>query len=511
MKTKQKTSCFCEKSLARRKHSVLIATLMISCFHIFLFSILYAEISVSKEGAQMSSVPQHIKLVLENTEPLGWPRGNRLPLYLWPVMDVDTGDEAETESIIRQLDARGIAAISTWSPGHQEDTLAKGLRVGAIQKRLGLPISINANPCTYAFCNGDPRTAHIDKNGELFFDESFGKGHKMGCPFALDFRKPAMKKRVEDFVKAYKEVGLDIDFIFADWEIDGPIEWNGAWDSSKRCRRCREHIPEIDNFTEFQSALRRKRSELQRDMLADTVKSYFPNALVGNYGVYPHDGYRYWYDYFEQFVEGAPHKRDGKAKYRQWFDEFSLTGYTFAMPVVYTWDSIWKWYDFDNSDYRWFYNMLLVGNNAGKNTPREIPIITFVHWHTVFTTEKQDEHIKQFSEEKYQELLWHLLLRGHDGMFMWCPREQNAMETRLVHQVYAESLQYQEFLNDGEPITFDVPTQPGPVVSGLKLRNRLLLRRTDFDDSETAVHLAVDGVTVKVPRAEGRCQVKKIR
>jgi len=181
------------------------------------------------------------------------------------------------------------------------------------------------------------------------------------------------------------------------------------------------------------------------------------------------------------------------------------------MPVVYTWDNIWNWYDFENNDYRWFYNMLLVGSNAGKHTPHDIPIITFIHWHTVFTTGEGDESVKQFSEEKYQELLWHLLLRGHDGLFVWCPREQNAMETRLVHQVYAESLQYKKFLDDGEPITFDVPSQPGPVVSGLKLGNRLLLRRTDFDDGGNAVSLVVDGITIEVPRIEGRCQVRKLR
>ena len=143
-------------------------------------------------------------------------------------------NDAETESIIRQLDDRGIGVISTWNPDNQEQTLAKGLRVGTIQKRLELPININANPCTYAFCNGDLGTAHIDENGKLFFDDSFSKGHQMGCPFALDFRKPEMKMRVESFVKAYKEAGLEIDFIFADWEIDGPIEWNGAWEASKR-------------------------------------------------------------------------------------------------------------------------------------------------------------------------------------------------------------------------------------------------------------------------------------
>ncbi len=456
----------------------------------------------------MSKTPERIRIILENTQPLKWLRGNRLPLFLWQAMDVDTGDDAETESIIRQLDDRGIGTFSTWNPRDQDQSLAKGLRVGTIQKRLGSPININANLCTYSFFNGDFRTAYIDENGDLFFDSSFSKDHKMGCPFALDFRKPEMKRQVEVFVNAYKESDLKIDFVFADWEIDGPIEWNGAWEASKRCQRCRDHIPQISNFTEFQSMLRKKRSELQRDMLADTVQYYFPNALVGNYGVYPHDGYRYWYDYFEKFVEGAPHKCDQKAKYRQWFDEFPLTNYTFAMPVVYTWDTIPTWYDFESVDYRWFYNMLLVGSNAGKYTPGDLPIVTFVHWHTVAVTQNEGI-VEQFSRNKYQELIWHLLLRRHDGLFVWCPQHEAELEIKLVHQIYAESLQYRKFLEYGSPITFDVPSQQGPVISGLKLGNRLLVRRTDFDKEKDVVSFTLnfDEVTIQIPRSEGKCQI----
>ena len=458
----------------------------------------------------MSSIPQQVQLVLENTEPLKWSRGNRLPVYLWPIMDLMIDDEAEAKSIIQQLDERGIGLISTWNPSDQERTLTRGLQIGRIQKQLGLRVSVNANPCTYSFCNGDPRTAHIDEGGRAFFDQSFGEGHQMGCPFALDFRRPEMRKRIEFFVQAYYEANLEIGFIFADWEIDGPIEWNGAWAASKRCQRCQDQIEDIHDFTTFQSALRQKRSQLQREMLADTVTSYFSHALVGNYGVYPHDGHRYWYDYFEKFVEGAPYRQEGLAKYRQWFDEFPLTGYTSAMPVVYTWDTIWNWYDFDQVDYRWFYNMLTVGSNAGKSTPPGIPIVTFVHWHTVHTIEDGNSGIQQFSENMYQELLWHLLLRGHDTLFMWCPLDQTVQETRLVHQVYAASLEYRDFLELGTPINFDVPPQPSPVISGIRLGDYLLLRRTDFDDTRADVTLTVDGFTFEVPRVLGKCMIKSL-
>ena len=458
----------------------------------------------------MSSIPEQVRLVLENTESLKWSRDNRLPLYLWPIMDLAIDDEAEVKSVIQQLDERGIGLISTWDPSDQERTLTRGLQIGEIQKQLELRVNINASPCTYSFFNGDPCTAHIDEDGEGFFDFSFGKGRKMGCPFALDSRRSEMRKRVEFFVQAYYEAGLEIGFVFADWEIDGPIEWNGAWAASKRCQRCQDRIEDIHDFTTFQSVLRQKRSQLQRVMLADTVTSYFPNALVGNYGVYPHDGHRYWYDYFEKFVDGAPYTQEGRVKYRQWFDEFPLTGYTSAMPVVYTWDTIWNWYGFDQVDYRWFYNMLAVGSNAGKSTPPEIPIVTFVHWHTVHTIAGDNSNIQQFSENMYQELLWHLLLRGHDTLFMWCPLNQVVRETRLVHEVYAASLEYKDFLELGVPISFDVPVKPGPVISGIRLDDYLLLRRTDFNDTRTDVILTVDGSTVKVPRVFGKCMISSL-
>lgn len=459
------------------------------------------------EAEKTLNANQLIREIIKTTAPLQQPRGDRLPLYIWPARDLGTTDEAEITTLIKQLDERGFAVIARWQPSDPSQ-LDQALRIGKIQQQLGLPIAIDATANTYAFCNGDSRTAHLDAQSVPFFDDSFGKGHKMGCPFALDFRLAEMRQRIEDPVKAYKEAGLDIHFIFADWEIDGPIEWNGAWDHSKRCSRCRQHIPNIDDFSAFQTALRRKRSQLQKEMLARPVLEHFPNALVGNYGVYPDDGYRYWYDYFEEFVEdGIPHKTEGKASYRRWFPEFPLTGYTFAMPVVYTWDYIFTWYDFAELDYRWFYNMLVVGSNVGQSTPDKMPIVPFVHWHTIALQTAAQTKIEQFGEKNYQELLWHLLLRGHDTFFMWSPQQEGLKESQLVHQVYAASHAYQEFLAAGQPVTFAVPPQPGPVISALKLDSRLLVRRTDFDQRQTPVPFEVDGQTIQVPRLDGQCQI----
>ena len=91
-------------------------------------------------------------------------------------------------------------------------------------------------------------------------------------------------------------------------------------------------------FRSFQAALRKLRAKIEREVYCNTVKAYFPKCYMGNYSVYPHNGVRYWYDYFEygdgKLPKGAPYEADQRAKYRRWFKDFDLTGYTMAMPVL---------------------------------------------------------------------------------------------------------------------------------------------------------------------------------
>ena len=445
-----------------------------------------------------------IQTVLENTQPLAYSRGERLPLYVWALNGVGVEDGGEVEGVLRELDRRGIALFATWDHRKEVDSLNEGLQIAQAQQKLGLRVSVNANQLLHRIFNGDLSTAHVGEDGAPFFDFSFSDTVSMGCPFAVRHRFGEIRDRVETFAKAYRDAGVEIDVAFADWEIDGPIEWNAAWDHSKRCVRCRKAIGEIESFEVFQGALRDIRAEIQREVYAGVLKRYFPNVLVGNYAEYPHNGDRYWYDYFEQLPEGAPFRADGSAKYRPWAQTFAQTGYTFAMPVVYTWCSTFGWYDFENLDYRWFYNMLLVGSNAAKS--KGVPIGTFVHWHTTAPPERLDPSVVQFSEEKYQALLWHLFLRGHDALFLWCRSPELAKEVRLVHEVYAQAQQYGDFLDRGEPVTFDVPATEGAVVSALRVEDSLLVLRTDFTDNTEPVVLDVNGKPISIPQSDD-CQI----
>jgi hypothetical protein len=266
-------------------------------------------------------------------------------------------------------------------------------------------------------------------------------------------------------------------------------------------------LQEPGNFLEFQKVMREMRGQLQRYALAEPILERFPQAMVGNYAVYPSAGYRQWYDYFEYFVEGQPHISDQRAKYRLWMDEFFTAGYTVAMPVAYTWYPTYGWYDFVSSDYRWFYNLLLIASDAGRSAPKGVPVVSFVHWHTTTPPPDADPQVKQFSAEGYQELLWHMLLRGTRTLYLWCMSAEDAEETRLVHEVYAAAQEYAEFFNEGTPVTFEVPKHPGAVISGLRLGKRVLVRRTDFGSESKVVELAVGASRIAVPAAPGRCQV----
>ena len=473
---------------------------------IFIISLILIFAGCTTPAERKIKWPEKIQAIIDNTTVLKYDRAERLPLYLWPAIDPGILTDDMAESLIAEMDRRGIGIVCSWGMDDTSKVLAQCLPIARAQKKLGQRINISATSLLDSFFDGEESTAHIDADGKPFFDDSFGD-HKMGCPFALDSRKEVIRKRVEQFVSRYKREGLSVDFIFTDWEIDGPLEVNHAYEASKRCVTCCRHLGKDFTFEKFQKTMREMRAYLQSYSYSEPVLSLFPHALVGNYAVYPGDGYRYWYDYFEYYADGQPFIADQRARYRKWYNDFPLTGFTFAMPVIYPWAGIYNWYDFDNSDYRWFYNMLLNASEAGRSTPRSVPVISFVHWHTIFEGSGPDSTIRQLSGECYQELLWHMLLRGSNTFFLWCMDNENQEEVKLLHQVYAEAQEYGKFLDNGIPITFDLPSEPGTVISGLILGDSVLVRRTDFDQNHDNVSIMAGTTMIDVPYAPGKCSI----
>ena len=192
--------------------------------------------------------PAKIRVVLDNARPLAFPRGGRLPLFLWPAMDAGDLDAAGAEALVRELDLRGVGLVASWQSGDAAGSLGRALVVARAQKKAGVPIAVNATSLLYGFFDGRPETAHVDDKGRPFFDDSFGREAKIGCPFALEGRVAEIRGRVEKFLSAYIKEGLPPQFVWADWEVDGPLEFNRAHEAAKKCVRCRSGDPRPGRF-----------------------------------------------------------------------------------------------------------------------------------------------------------------------------------------------------------------------------------------------------------------------
>ena len=445
-----------------------------------------------------------IDIIIENTKPIMIRENRRLPLFIWGSIPLNL-PEQQIREYLNQLIERNIVVFTKWYIPKEgiEVGIKESIKIDKIKKDLNYPIAIDATSVVHRFFDGSEETGHIDEKGKIFFDMSFSSNVKIGCPFKIEKKYDVIKERLEKFLKAYKQKGIEIKYWAIDWEIDGPIEWNSAWENSKKCVICRKNIKNIENFDQFQNVIRKKRADLQREVFVNTVKKYFPDCLIGNYAVNPHDGYRYWWDYFEKEVEGATYQRKHNALFRKWFDEFRYSGYTIAMPVIYTWFRFFNDYNFEEKEYRWFYPLLKEGTSVGKNTPKNIPIISFVHWQTVEKPKQLPSDFTPLSREKYKELLWHLLFRRFDTFCLWSPLNEIAEEIKVLYEVYVESFKYNDFILKGEPIFWDVPEEPDSVISGLKLKNKLLIIRSDFSEKKEIIITKVDNKKIEIPIISG--------
>ena len=174
---------------------------LIAVFIVLVVSL--SPLNAEEPGEKNLKWPERIQAALDVTEPLQYSRGNRLPLYLYSAMNPGKLDDETSEYLVKELDRRGIGLVCSWNPNAREKSLSECLTVARAQKKLGVPVNINATSCVYSFFNGDERTAHIDSQGNPFWDDSLHR-KKMGCPYAIDFRKDAIREQVEYFARNYK-------------------------------------------------------------------------------------------------------------------------------------------------------------------------------------------------------------------------------------------------------------------------------------------------------------------
>ncbi|HYE05034.1 MAG TPA: hypothetical protein VEL07_05860 [Planctomycetota bacterium] len=475
---------------------LMIGTGAVASWRCLLIGVVAIAMSTAGEAPAR---PDPFAAILATVQPLAEPRGDRAPLWVWTCDYPLDADDATLRAAVAAMEARGIGLFCRWT-GDAAASAARCIRLARIQRELGAPVAIDlAGDLIHGVHDGSDATAHHDADGTALLSDFMV--WKAGCPFAdLDDRLQARTSKIDAFLAAYAAAGVEPDFITGDYEFDGPSEWNDSWALAKRCVACRARIPAIDDdFTAYQRAVRAERSRWQKELITATVKARFPRCRVGVYGMNPHDGHRYWHDFFESHtrIPGVAYVEDHGAAYRPWAHEFDAAGYDVAMPVCYILPHAFAYAVESAEDQAWFAfaNLLREGGSAGAATPAEVPIYPFVHADPAFAV------------ERYEEALWHLLLRGADSFCMWCPAEAMAAQLAPVHRVWAAAGQHRDFLAGGTPVVSGVPPGPGPAVSALKLGGRLLVRRTDGAPHPGGVSLAIDRSPIDIPAAPGRCQV----
>ena len=452
--------------------------------------------------------PAKIRVVLDNARPLAFPRGGRLPLFLWPAMDPGDLEPQEPTPLCANSTAAASACSWSWQSATRTARSA-GLALARVQKRLGVPVSVNATALLYGFFDGDPEPPmSTTRDGRFSTIPSVPRvrwGARSPSIRAGGGNPRAGRRLRPRLYKGRLSAALRLGRLGdrrARSNSTGPTKRRGVAEGAGG------RIPDIGQFPRLPEGRPRHAERFSSEPCsASPSGSGFPAYGWAITRSIPTTGTATGTIISRSTSTASRIIADRRAKYRLWANDFPATGYTFAMPVVYPWARLFGWYDFAETDYRWFYNMLLEASGAGRSTPPAMPVVAFVHFHPIDPEKFPAPGFRPMSRDAYRELLWHILLRGADTFYLWAGEAEYPLEVRLLHEVWSEAQRYGEFLDGGRPVSFDVPANPAPVVSGLRLGNRILVRRTEFGSSAAPVFLTIGGRRLDVPPAAGRCVV----
>lgn len=127
----------------------------------FIVNLLLFITQLVPDAPQKTVWPEKIQVVLDNTKPLAYSRGNRMQLYLWPAMDAGKLSREKAEELVSELDRRGIGLVCSWSMEDTSKVFSECLPVAKEQKKLGQRVNINATNLLESFYTEDDRTAHL--------------------------------------------------------------------------------------------------------------------------------------------------------------------------------------------------------------------------------------------------------------------------------------------------------------------------------------------------------------
>jgi len=323
-----------------------------------------------------------------------------------------------------------------------------------------------------------------------------GANRKWPCLALAEPEKTA--EWLERELKPYRDAGIKVAGLWFDDECL-PHPWNGCWEAQRSTEECRRAYPPgvLDTFDAFRKWADPLKAELFTKGTA-SIRGMFPGIRMGCYG-----------------------------------DTFSGTDAHFGldaqMPSAYanTVDLPRAFADkpLTQEAVDRFYFTNLLGIVSAANRSRAPGKLSIPYLSRYVPDNGDPRHAFPMGQAPYRELVRHILLRGTTSLYLFnlgYPGSSVSSEFSFesiedVRVVYDELLERSEFLDKGEPMSFDGPTEAGVVWSGLRLKDRCLVRVATlgnaagtvtieaFRDTKRDLAVPVEGATYIV-YADGRVQ-----
>jgi hypothetical protein len=469
--------------------------------------------------------------ILKRVPPLKHDNTGRLPMICitpFAMHDQDKSFErAEPLSpeIIRELKARGLT--QRIPPRERYIPYALALQAEGAGVIIVEDSAFNGPGGQYPDETPLPGSHHILPEGYKGLPRP-GQQPVFPCPLLLDGWKIKADSYREVF-KKFKEAGVDVTGVWLDLEVE-PYHMAAQWDESKNCERCRKLFPRgvLDDHKKYEGFIMRWRANVFGAYIAAPILEVYPGISVTNWA---------------EVISTADIPAFGWTA-RGPRPPHGVGLYTAANPVVYGttlyYRQSWRkeahpdWpLDVPHMDRLYTQLMLSQISTHEANARRVAPELLSIPWVDRFCADDKDPKIPILSRERYREILRHTWLRGADGMQIFNPVwfEDDPVRSPIVVEeiedaviIYDEMLAFREFLDDGETMDLTIPQAQynGPIWSGLKLKDRALIRAftmnaepvtakiTPFEGGpEVELAFPPEGATYILTLAEGKVGVEK--
>jgi len=447
------------------------------------------------------SLTWDMESLFEVVQPMRHALGSRLPLLNWfhPLSAYRGGKDVaqrlieparsgRLREIFLELWKRGMTIPVEMLWGATPESI---MAVATVVHEAGLPLHLIAPGV------GGPgqNTLYGDPNTWIESPGTTGKVERWPCLPLADPTADAAWMR--NWVERFKNAGMTIAGVWADFEGPPPHPWNGIYEAQLASPEYRKHFPPgvLDDRERFIQFAINLRHEVISQAMADPVLEAFPDALVGNYydcisgqevPYIDHEGCVYPPCEFGRLNTVMP----------------STYGLTRQLPRYYNADWAVTPRSAEQAHFTLMMRSMSTANANKRPGIRSIPFVSR------YLPEGSPPRFNLgLSKALYREFIRHAILRGSDSFFLlnlgFPTKEQlvtpadgfEAMED--ARSVLDELLAHRRFLDDGQPMCFDVPAMftTGAVWSGLRRGDECLIRA--FSLGQSGRRVAVEAFPAK--------------